>query len=83
MLVIFKISAVLNVVALNLSPHRVERDPEDIGRMCHSFEIFCCLLLQGGNFLGNGDSMFLYEAFVPMYQITRRHIPKECIVNNN
>jgi len=68
---------------LNLSPQRLGRDAEYIGRLCHCFERLCCLLLQGGNVLGNGDSIFLYEAFVPMYQITRRQIPNDCIVNIN
>jgi hypothetical protein len=66
---------------LDLSPQRLERDAEYIGRLCHCFERLFCLRLQGGNVLEVGDSMFLSEAFVPMYQITRRHIPEDCAIN--
>jgi len=83
MLVVFKMSAVHNVVTFELSPQRLGSDASYIGVLCHCFEILCRLHLQGGNVLGNGNSMFLYEAFVPMYQIIRRQIPKVCIVNIN
>ena len=59
MLVSFKLSAVLNS-QLNLPPKRLGRDSEYIGRLCHSFERFCCLHLQGGIDLENVDSILTY-----------------------
>ena len=59
MLVVFKMSAVHNVVTFELSPQGLGRDAGYIGIFCHCFEILCRLLLQGGNILGNRDSMFL------------------------
>jgi hypothetical protein len=82
MLVIYKMSALLNSHS-NLSPRRLGRDAEYIGRLCHSFERICCLHLQGGNVLENWDSMFLYEAFMSMYQIKWRQISNDCTVNIN
>ena len=79
---IYKMSAVLNS-HLNLPPKRLRRDAEYIGRLCHSFERLCCLHIQGGILLENVDSMFLYEVFMPMYQITWRQISNDCIVNIN
>ena len=79
---IYKMSAVLNS-HLNLPPKILRRDAEYIGRLCHSFERFCCLHIQGGILLENVDSMFLYEVFMPMYQITWRQISNDCIVNIN
>ena len=68
---------------LNLSPQRLflGRDAEYICRLFHCFEKICCLHLQDGKVLEDGYSMFLSEAFVLMYQITRRHIPNDRVAN--
>jgi hypothetical protein len=82
MLLIFKMSAVLNIITFEFVTSETG-DAEYIGRLCHCFEELCCLHLESGYFLEDGDSVFLSEAFLPMYQITRCHIPNNCVVDIN
>jgi hypothetical protein len=89
MLVIFKISVILNVITLELFNSETVFTVLFPWDLTPGILVYCATvyreprasIFKAEKVLKNVSNMFLSKVFVPMYQSTRRHIPNDCVVN--